>query len=227
MQAINNFFVNNLLYILLSICFLSCFFILSHFRDRLSISTCKIFIVSLLHTISGVLCVKLFAGIENFGNPFNSGMSLFGSIFFLPIFYFILAKLLNKRAKDIFDIFTLCLISALLIVRFNCIIQGCCRGIFLPNSDTVRFPTREIEIVFHIIIFIYFFIKIKKPHIRGDIYPQYMIFYGGFRFIEEFFRANKVIMLNHIHLSHIWAVVCFVVGLSFYLELHSKNAVSS
>ena len=50
------------------------------FRHRLQIPSSLIPVMSALNTAAGVVCVKLFAGLETWGNPLESGQSLFGSI---------------------------------------------------------------------------------------------------------------------------------------------------
>ena len=132
------------------------------FKERLRLSLWLIPIISVLNTVAGLICVKLFAGIENWGNPLSSGQSLFGSIFILPLFYFVGAKLFGRKYSDVFDIFLLCTITTLVFARVDCILSGCCYGIYLPGSDTLRWPTREMEIVFHLVlIVVLLFIKKK------------------------------------------------------------------
>ena len=62
---------------------------------------------SVLHTVCGVLSVKAFAFLET-GDAGN--MSLFGGVFFMPVLYFISAKVSKRNIKAVFDIFTICMI---------------------------------------------------------------------------------------------------------------------
>ena len=63
--------------------------------------------------------------------------------------------------------------------------------------------------------------RVKKSKNPGSIYPLYMASYGAFRFIDEFFRTSSTGML--FHLSHVWAAIAFVVGLSIYAETKARN----
>ena len=65
-------------------------FWLYRMRQRLRMKWYAIIIVSVLHTVIGVMSVKVFAFLES-GDIGN--MSLFGAIFFLPLFYYLGAKL--------------------------------------------------------------------------------------------------------------------------------------
>lgn len=192
------------------------------FRRRLRISLPLIPVMSTLNTAAGVVCVKLFAGLESWGNPLESGQSLFGSIFLLPIVYFIGAKLFRRPFCDVFDIFVMCTITTLIFARIACIVSGCCLGQLLPGSESVRWPTRELEIIFHIGLLIFFYIKNRKGIQSGNLWALYMIAYGSFRFCEEWLRAGNTI-LGPFHYGHIWAVLSIIVGSAIYIELREQR----
>lgn len=191
-------------------------------RERLGIKKLPVIIaLAIVHTLVGVVSVKLFAGLESLSNPLDGGMSLFGAVFILPIFYALGSKIFSRNPRDVFDVFTFCVVSTLLIVRLNCINNGCCVGKLIPGSDTLRFFTREAEMVFHAAVLIILFARIKKEKaIKGDTFPLYMMLYGTFRFIEEFFRAGGSGVL---HIAHIWAVLSIVIGSAVYFELHART----
>ncbi len=100
------------------------------------------------------------------GNALSSGQSLFGSIFLLPLFYFAGAKIFRRRIGDVFDVFTMCTVTTLLFARIACIFSGCCYGMLLPGSESVRWPTRELELVFYIILLIVLYRKIAVSLIK-------------------------------------------------------------
>ena len=52
------------------------------FCKRLSLPRSVILPLAIVHTLAGLVCVKLFAAAESFGNPLTSGNSLFGAVFF-------------------------------------------------------------------------------------------------------------------------------------------------
>ena len=140
---------------------------MGRFRQRLGISKPAILIAAILHTIAGVVCVKLFAGLESFQLTLSGGMSLYGAIFFLPLFYALGAKVFKRDVRQVFDVMTLCVISTLLIVRVNCIVSGCCEGMLLPGSNQLRWPTREIEMVFHGVLLVLFYRRLCRPAVPG------------------------------------------------------------
>ena len=104
--------------------------------------------------------------------------------------------------------------------RINCIVSGCCSGLVIPGTH-VHFPTRELEILYYIVMLILLIPRVKKSKNPGSIYPLYMASYGAFRFIDEFFRTSSTGML--FHLSHVWAAIAFAAGLSIYIEINARN----
>lgn len=187
---------------------------LLYFRKRLAISGFMALLLSAAHTIIGVLAVKAFAFLE--GVP--GGMSLYGAIFFLPLIYALGAKVSKRSMGEVFDAFTICLLLAFLLARCNCLHSGCCLGAVVPWSDSVRWPTREAELIFHLVLLIWFGIRILQNKTHGTAYPLYMMCYGGFRFLLEFLRDNQTLW-GPFHIAHIWSAVSIVVGALVYRHI--------
>lgn len=208
-------------------------------RDRLRFKWYIAAPLALLHTIVGVAAVVAFAKLENIGRGVSSEsvtFSLFGAIFFLPLFYYLLAKLSKRKMADVFDIFTVSMVFTLLCARINCLFEGCCLGARIPGADGARWPTRELEIAFYVVILTFLILRIQSKKNYGEIFPLYMVSYGAFRFVIEFFRATLSEQVagkvpeqgagSIFHLSHLWAILSVCIGLSIYYEVkkrHSKN----
>lgn len=179
-------------------------------------------IVSVTHTILGVVCVKVFAVMETFDLNNAGNMSLFGGIFFMPLLYLLGAKLTNRNPRHVCDVFTLCMIGTVMCARINCIISGCCQGNIIPGTDHLRWPTRELEILLYLVLLFWLGRKTRQEHVSGEIYPIYMIVYGVFRFVIEWFRVADS-PLGFIHLGHIWSLICLGMGVSIYFSLHNQQ----
>lgn len=190
-------------------------------RERLHLRWLSVLLLSVLHTVLGVLSVKVFALFET-GN--FSNMSLFGGVFFMPLFYWGVAKLAKQKAADVFDVFTICLVFTLMCARLNCIISGCCLGAHIPIEGLthLRFPTRELELIFYVILLLRLWRKVLNRSARGMIYPIYMIAYGIFRFVTETLRFTDRTD-SILHVSHLWALLSLGIGLSIYGELQKKE----
>lgn len=190
-------------------------------RERLHLRWLSVLLLSVLHTVLGVLSVKVFALFET-GN--FSNMSLFGGVFFMPLFYWGVAKLAKQKAADVFDVFTICLVFTLMCARLNCMISGCCLGAHIPIEGLthLRFPTRELELLFYVLLLSRLWRKVVTGSARGMIYPIYMISYGIFRFVTETLRVSSRAD-SILHISHLWALLSLGIGISIYGELQKKE----
>lgn len=192
-------------------------FWLYRMRRQLQMKWYAVLILSVLHTAIGVCSVKVFAFLES-GDIGN--MSLFGGVFFMPAAYWLGAKLTKRPCCKVCDVFTPCMLFTLMCARISCIISGCCAGLAIPGTH-FHFPTRELEILYYIVMLILLTPRVAKTKNPGSIYPLYMASYGAFRFIDEFFRTSSTGML--FHLSHVWAAIAFAAGLSIYIEINARN----
>lgn len=175
-------------------------------------------VLSILHVIFGVACVRVFARLEGAS---SGAMSIFGAVFFMPVGYYLGAKLFRRPIADVFDIFAIPMIFTLFCSRINCLMSGCCYGLTIGASQ-LRWPTREAEMVFYLVFLVLLAPKVLKGGWSGKVYPLYMASYGLARGIIECFRYSAA--TNSIfHLSHVWAVVSFTLGLAIFLEIHEKR----
>lgn len=190
-------------------------------RERLHLRWLSVLLLSVLHTVLGVLSVKVFALFET--GDF-SNMSLFGGVFFMPLFYWGVAKLAKQKTADVFDVFTICLVFTLMCARLNCMISGCCLGAHIPIEGLthLRFPTRELELLFYVLLLSRLWRKVVTGSARGMIYPIYMISYGIFRFVTETLRFSDRTD-SILHVSHLWALLSLGIGISIYGELRKKE----
>lgn len=191
--------------------------ILYRYRKDLNLGLISAIILAILHTVAGVFSVKLFSGLEKGTLSLNNGMSLFGAIFFMPVFYIIVNSFFRRDKAYVFDDMSMCGMTALMCVRINCIITGCCRGAKISQNSILRWPTREVEIIFWALLLTYSIYKKEKGYIKGTMYPLMMISYGCFRFIIEFLRDNEAVV-GPLHYGHVWALISLAIGsMSFYM----------
>ena len=214
---------DNRLIVFLAIGTLFAFGWLLALRERLHMKWYVAIPIAILHTLIGVLSVKVFAFMETGFDPDSLGnMSLFGGVFFMPLAYWAGAKLTKRKTAQVFDIFTICMVFTVMCARVNCIFAGCCFDLTIPGLGGLRWPTREMEIVFYVILLLLLGRKVWRGRTHGEIYPLYMASYGAFRFLVEFFRYSDH-FAGLFHLSHLWAAVSFAIGLSIYVEFQSRK----
>lgn len=190
-------------------------------RKKINAKWWEVLIISLTHTIVGVGFVKFFALLEAGFDVNKAGnLSMYGGVFFMPLFYFIYAKIKKLPLGLVFDIFTISLVSTLLLARVNCLFSGCCLGKNI-NYTEARYPTRELEIGYDVIflaISIFFIYKNKFP---GKIYLFYLISYGVFRFIIEWMRESS--STSAFHIAHVWSLLAVLIGVGLLIYIHFRN----
>lgn len=195
-------------------------------KKRLKVRWYAALILAVLHVIVGVACVKLFAIAEaGFDMEKAGSMSLFGSVFFLPAAYYAGAKIFKKNTADVFDTFTVPMVFTLFCARINCLASGCCLGRIIGETGA-RVPTRETELVFYAVFLIIVAPRVFKGKGRGAAFPLFMISYGVFRFVIEFFRESTM-TFGIFHLSHIWAVLSVAAGALAFAVIKSKHSSSA
>lgn len=213
-----SFLTSHILLIVLLFAGVVTFIWLLLFRERLRMTWWAALILAILHVFYGVFCVKAFAVIEGAD---VGAMSIFGAVFFMPIGYYVGAKLFKRPVSDVFDIFAVPMIFTLLCSRVNCLVSGCCYGLHIGDSMH-RWPTRESEMLFYVIFLLIVAPMVKKGGMNGKLYPIYMIAYGIFRGINECFRYSARTD-SLFHISHIWAIVSIIIGIGILVYMNYRE----
>lgn len=209
----NAWIVSNKFWLLLGVAAVfNCYWVTQH-KKKLGINGWIAIALSIVHMLCAVLFAKLFAFME--GAP--GGMSLYGGHFFLPVLFCAVAWVTKRSIANACDVFTIPSIVVVACARMNCVLSGCCLGTIIPGTDGWRWPTREVELILYVVLFFVLRKKISNPKYNGKLYPIYMISYGTFRFIVEWFRESDN-TVGFIHVSHFWSIIAIMIGiLSIYL----------
>lgn len=80
---------------------------------------------------------------------------------FMPAAYWLGAKLTKRPYCKVCDVFTPCMLFTLMCARVNCIVAGCCSGLVIPGTH-FHFPTRELEILYYIVMLILLIPRAKR-----------------------------------------------------------------
>lgn len=212
----------NKLWILLGVAAsFNCFWLIQY-RAKLRVNATVAVVLGVLHMVCSVLFAKIFAFIE--GVP--GGMSLYGGLFFLPVTFCLVAAVTKRNIAETCDVFTIPTIVTVSCARINCLFSGCCLGRIIPGTDGIRWPTRELELGLYVVLYIALRKKIGKPRSRGKLYPAYMITYGAFRFVVEWFRETEN-LIGFAHLSHIWSIAAMVTGGLLIFCIDKKQKLKS
>ena len=155
------------------------------------------------------------------------GMTFLGAIVVaFPVAVFLFHKLVfdyKGKALYLLSIIVPCVVICHAFGRIGCFLGGCCYGIKTDSFLGVKFPfldykvlpTQLFEAVFELIFGI-FLLSIKK--LRGHELETWLIGYGVFRFIIEFFRGDDRGNLSwFISPGQILSIVCIVSGILLIL----------
>lgn len=149
-----------------------------------------------------------------------ANLRIYGATFVIPVLYYVAAKIFHRKPVEFFDTCTVILMFDLFLGRLNCILSGCCAGRILAGA--FRWPIRELELVYYIVMMIGFGIKVYKGKTSGEVYPMYMISYGILRLIIEPLRVEYD-SLGEIHFGTIWSIISILIGLSVYWTQKEKD----
>ena len=223
MKNLLELFLNNSKYIILVLGIVVGTPLLWARRDRVgfksfagALGTCFLFCLYSLIGAIGLAAIEdiILGRTPSFGATYLSGVYLI-----TPFFLFGTAKLFKWKSSAIFDLYTVYAIPAMFLMRCNCLIAGCCIG--RPFFSTgLRWPTREMELIFYVIMFV-IILRREKQAREGTAFPLLMICYGLFRFVIEWVRESDITSL--IHPAHVWALLTAVIGAAFYFELNRKR----
>lgn len=186
----------------------------------------QVALLCISYSVVCVLSAMVFCGIERIlsGEAFSlRGVSTYGMYFFAPIPYLIAFK--GGKRAGMTDLLALYAVPSLFLQRASCLIAGCCQGELILGTE-VRWPTRELELVFYVLLFAYFLRKEKSGTlIKGTLFPILMISYGTFRFLEEGFREADG--ASFVHMAHLWSILCLIIGISILVEMKREYVKNS
>lgn len=186
----------------------------------------KSLLTVLIMTALGVLGTKLMHFVEagTFG-----GQSYYGAVFLIPILSPFVAVILKIRDNELLDVSSPCMMAMLVLMKVNCYLSGCCRGMIIrtyvnSSNDVVeiRFPSQIVEGVAAVLTCLLFLWFVRKSKFRGRLYPLLMVVYGGTRFILQFFRETKPFVLG-MSAGTMWSLVSILIGTLLLIKAGTKK----
>jgi len=160
--------------------------------------------------------------------------SFFGCVFFVPIIYLLLAKIINESYVILMDFAGPLCALLFVIMKINCLHAGCCLGKCLYITEAgkeILFPSQGVESVLSGIILVTLLWLQKKEANRGKLAPVFLILYGSMRFVLSFLRGNPrhfSWLEDTIHLSvptgQVWSVICIIWGLIWFYRIFTRES---
>lgn len=191
-----------------------------------NIAAWKSIFVSLAIIITGLLCCEIWFYMEN---GIWGGRSFFGAIFFAPVTFILVAKLLNIPYVYSLDYCATSGCLVLAILKIDCLVNGCCKGIVIfenKKHEVFRFPSQLVEIITALMLTLILLHMSRKPENRGKIYPVTLVAYGAIRFILNLLRDDWHRMRDmglFLPLGCIWSIVAVIIGMFWLWFLKRKT----
>lgn len=196
------------------------------------VSKWKSLFVSAALVITGLWGSRLWYYIENFR---FEGRSFYGAVFFAPLVFFPVSKVLKIPYLHALDFCAPAGSLTLALVKIQCLKDKCCQGMVLyinENKEYVRFPSQIVEMIDFFLICIVLFLLSSRKKMRGKIFPCFLILYGASRFVLDFFRSIEEPYAMGLSAGSFWSLIAFCAGvvwltLSFVVVSKKSDKCSS
>lgn len=166
-------------------------------------------------------------------------MTFFGGLLCALLLLFLLyAVYLKKRVgatlKKMLQVVPGCLAAAHGFGRLGCFLAGCCYGLPTDSWIGIKFPgiaqavipTNLLEALFLLLLAIILLLLAFKKKTNLTI-PIYMLSYGAWRFVIEFFRGDeRGSFIPGLSPSQFWSILLFIGGLIILLwQISRRNRI--
>lgn len=162
------------------------------------------------------------------------GMTFYGGLFggvitFILMYRFYYVRTNEPIFGEILKIAPACITLGHAFGRIGCFLSGCCYGIethtaldvYFPIHNHSYLPTQLLEMGFLFLLSaVLAFLAFKK--ITKYTFIVYMLSYGIFRFVIEFFRGDERGQLAGLSPSQYWCILLIVGTIPLYFLLKNK-----
>ncbi len=130
------------------------------------------------------------------------------------------------------DMFAPFLALGYALVRVGCFLRGCCYGevtssawgvVFPVVDEFTRHPTQLYSSLLNLILFIILIWLYPQRRFNGQIFLLYLIGYGIYRFIVEFFRET-VVFYGVFSMGQVYTLGLLVVAILLYFWQRSRSS---
>ena len=176
----------------------------------------KIIVFTVAIVPIGMFCGKLMRLVEA---GTWTGVSFYGAVLFAPFLMVIVGFLLKIRPEKTLMMCAPAGCVALVFMKIQCMITGCCYGKilrYLDNGRPVRFPSQMVEMVVGIILLIVIMRLVTSKKQQDFVYAWFLLLYGSSRFILNLFRDTEPFIFG-ISGGCFWSIISVIIGGGFLL----------
>ena len=162
----------------------------------------------------------------NFGEGLTFIGGLIGGVGFFLIVYFIVRRKFNDTLLKVMPIVGSCVTVAHGFGRIGCFIAGCCYGkptcsdygCYFDTLEKVH-PTQLYEAIFLFVLFAVLTFLAFKYEFQYNM-GIYLIAYGIFRFVNEFFRGDdRGQFVKGVSPSQFWSIIMVLLGIGYIIAI--------
>ena len=188
-----------------------------------SIAWWKGIVISAALVLTGVFGSQIWFFVENleFG-----GRSFYGAIFFSPLVFWPLSKLLRIPYGEALDFVAPAGCLTLALVKIQCLRDGCCLGRILyvdENHMYVRFPSQIVEMAAFLLISAILFALCYRGKIKGKIFPCFLVLYGASRFVLDFLRDVIAPYALGLSAGSFWSMISVIAGIIWLMLVKRRK----
>lgn len=200
-------------------------------RKQLNLTSLQSILFAILIGVAGFLTGKILYALLNlrqlFSGSFPDGLTLFGPIFLEALIVPYIGCLFGVKRQHAQDIVGCCLALFNGVLSIGCYFAGCCSGkVISIMGHAVRWPAQALSSIFCFTIFALLLEQEKKGKYEGRLYPLFLVYYGTYRFLDEFLRITEKDML----LLSIWqwlSIVAVMIGYIWNKQAKEKRNAKS
>ncbi|MBR0161539.1 MAG: prolipoprotein diacylglyceryl transferase [Oscillospiraceae bacterium] len=195
-------------------------------NKQLHLPLWKLVVFTLAIVPVGFFCGKLMRLVEA---GTWTGVSFYGAVLFAPVPMVLIGLLLRIRPADMLDLCAPAGCIALVFMKIQCKITGCCFGRILryeANGRPVRFPSQIVEMICGIVLLAVILQMIRSGKQRGTVFAWFMLLYGASRFVLNLLRDTSPFLIG-LSAGCFWSVISVLIGGSVLLYQRRKKKMKT
>ena len=221
MNSINFYYFTFSTYILIiGIAFIVGFMVFYNLSQKYynKIDIIYVYVINILGFAIGAKILSLLSNnIEiSMYNFINSGYSFIGGVIGSILTIILYCKIYKLNLKNIISNFTVIYPLIYSISKIGCFFNNCCYGSISINNVTYNF---SLQLIDSAIMFVFFLSLVKKSKQQDKLVIfQFFSMFGIIRFIEDFFRYSRNVMILNLTLAQIVCLIFIIIGISIFIK---------
>lgn len=178
---------------------------------RLHLKMWQLIIFTVAIVPVGFFCGKLMRLVEA---GTWTGVSFYGAVLFAPGLMILIGLILQIKPADMLDLCAPAGCIALIFMKIQCRITGCCYGRILgyeSHGRPIRFPSQIVELICGACLLVVLMILNKSDKQQGYVFAWFMVLYGASRFVLNLLRDTTPFLLG-MSAGCFWSVISVIIG---------------